>query len=108
MEVTGSSLYTQTLGFLTSAMPQLIRVYLLVFVLLSWGLSGCSVYMPLQPAAPVIREKGEAEVVGGAYLSGRLEASASYSPVKHVVVRAAGGCAQVVVISPISGIGNWR
>ncbi|GAB3305480.1 hypothetical protein GCM10027348_35110 [Hymenobacter tenuis] len=48
-------------------------------------------YAPLQPAAPIVRQKGEAEVVGSVYGNGRLEASASYSPIKHVVLRAAGG-----------------
>ncbi|UOQ79271.1 hypothetical protein [Hymenobacter sp. 5414T-23] len=47
--------------------------------------------MPLQPSAPLVRHKGEAEVVASTYINGRLEASASYSPVKQLVVRAAGG-----------------
>lgn len=54
-------------------------------------LTGCSVYAPLQPGAPLVHEKGEAEVVGSGYLSGRVEGSAAYSPARHVVVRAAGG-----------------
>ncbi|TGE07782.1 hypothetical protein [Hymenobacter fodinae] len=72
-------------------MQQPLRFYTGFFVLLSWLLASCSVYAPLQPGAPVIRQKGEAEVVASAYLNGRLEASASYSPVEHVIVRAAGG-----------------
>ncbi len=54
-------------------------------------LASCSVYAPLQPATPLLHAKGEAEVTASAYLSGRLEGSAAYSPLKHVVVRAAGG-----------------
>ncbi|MCA8832689.1 hypothetical protein [Hymenobacter pini] len=54
-------------------------------------LASCSVYAPLQPAAPTIQKRGEAEVVASGYLNGRLEASAAYSPLKYVVVRAAGG-----------------
>ncbi|SDX76572.1 hypothetical protein [Hymenobacter psychrophilus] len=52
---------------------------------------GCSVYEPLRPAAPLLRAKGEAEVAVGGYLSGRLEGSAAYSPLNHLVLRAAGG-----------------
>ncbi|GGG52260.1 hypothetical protein [Hymenobacter glacieicola] len=51
----------------------------------------CSVYAPLQPGAPLVHKQGEAEVAASAYLTGRLEASAAYSPAKHVIVRAAGG-----------------
>lgn len=54
-------------------------------------LSSCSVYAPLQSSAPLITQKGQAEVVASGYLSGRLEGSATYSPVKHLLVRAAGG-----------------
>ncbi|OWP63577.1 hypothetical protein CDA63_08325 [Hymenobacter amundsenii] len=45
----------------------------------------------MQPATPLLRAKGEAEVTASAYLSGRLEGSAAYSPLNHLVVRAAGG-----------------
>ncbi|MBW3127692.1 hypothetical protein [Hymenobacter profundi] len=39
----------------------------------------------------MLRDKGQAEVAGSAYLfSGRLEGSAAYSPMRHVIVRAAG------------------
>ncbi|GAB2790825.1 hypothetical protein HNQ93_003390 [Hymenobacter luteus] len=55
------------------------------------SLTGCSVYLPLQTSAPLLHDKGEAEVVGSAYLSGRLEGSVAYSPLQHVLVRAAGG-----------------
>jgi hypothetical protein len=72
-------------------MQQFLRLRLSLAVLLSYLLASCSVYAPLQPAAPLVRQKGEAEVVAGAYLNGRLEASASYSPLEQVVVRIAGG-----------------
>ncbi|MBC6606999.1 hypothetical protein H8B13_09230 [Hymenobacter sp. BT188] len=39
----------------------------------------------------MLRNKGESEVAASLYLSGRLEGSVAYSPVKHVLVRAAGG-----------------
>ena len=64
-------------------------------VILSAGatllVTSCSVYAPLQPAAPRIHKKGDAEVASSAYLSGRYEGSVAYSPAKHVLVRAAGG-----------------
>lgn len=55
------------------------------------GLISCSVYVPLQPSAPLLRNKGDSEVAASAYLAGRLEGSVAYSPAGHVVVRAAGG-----------------
>lgn len=54
-------------------------------------LAGCSVYAPLQPAAPLIGQKGQTEVAASAYINGRLEGSATYSPVNNVLVRVAGG-----------------
>ena len=63
---------------------------ILVVVLLT-SLTSCSVYAPLQPGAPLLRDKGQAEVAGNVYLSGRLEGSVAYSPAKQVLVRAAGG-----------------
>jgi len=70
-------------------LPTLLRVVSAAF-LLSLA-SSCSVYAPLQAGAPMLRDKGQAEIVGSAYLSGRLEGSAAYSPVRHLLVRAAGG-----------------
>lgn len=66
-----------------------LKIYLLLVV--AGSLASCSVYAPLQTSAPLVHDKGEAEVVGSAYLSGRLEGSVAYSPLKHVLVRAAGG-----------------
>jgi len=66
-------------------------VYGFLFISLLVGLGSCSVYAPLQPSAPMLRNKGEAEVGGSVYLSGRFEGSATYSPVRHVLVRTAGG-----------------
>ncbi|PJJ58775.1 hypothetical protein [Hymenobacter chitinivorans] len=55
------------------------------------ALSSCSVYAPMLPAAPQIRDKGQAEVQATSFLNGRWEAGATYSPLRHVLVRAAGG-----------------
>jgi len=63
--------------------------YLILFLLAST--TSCSVYAPLQPGAPTLRDKGQAEVAGSVYLSGRYEGAVAYSPVRHVLVRAAGG-----------------
>ncbi len=54
-------------------------------------LAGCSVYVPMLPAAPQLRDKGQAEVQANSYLNRRWEAGATYSPAKYVLVRAAGG-----------------
>ncbi|WP_382311958.1 hypothetical protein [Hymenobacter bucti] len=53
------------------------------------ALSGCSVYVPMQGAAPDIRAKGELEVSGGWSLTNRLDFGATYSPLPHLLVRAA-------------------
>ncbi|MBT9393415.1 hypothetical protein KLP40_09590 [Hymenobacter sp. NST-14] len=52
---------------------------------------GCSVYVPLLPAAPQLREKGQVEVQANSYFNRRWEAGATYSPAKYVLVRAAAG-----------------
>lgn len=52
-------------------------------------LSSCAVYMPIQCAAPQIKGKNEVELTGSTYVNGRYEAAASYSPVRHLLVRAA-------------------
>jgi hypothetical protein len=56
---------------------------------LSQLLAGCAVYMPIQCAAPQIKGKQEVELTGSTYLNGRYEAAAAYSPVRHLLVRAA-------------------
>ncbi|TGE25790.1 hypothetical protein E5K00_11545 [Hymenobacter aquaticus] len=55
------------------------------------GLGSCSVYAPMLPGAPQLRDKGQAEVQGTTFLNGRWEGAVTYSPVKHLLVRAAGG-----------------
>lgn len=52
--------------------------------------SSCSVYAPMLPVAPQIREKGQAEVQGTSFLNGRWEVGATYSPVRNLLVRATG------------------
>jgi hypothetical protein len=53
------------------------------------ALSSCSVYVPMQGAAPEIRAKGELEITGSWALSDRVDFGATYSPVSHLLVRAA-------------------
>jgi len=53
------------------------------------GTSGCSVYVPMQGAAPEIRAKGEVELTGSWSLTNRVDFGATYSPVPHLLVRAA-------------------
>ncbi|WP_310398064.1 hypothetical protein [Hymenobacter sp.] len=52
-------------------------------------LAGCVVYMPMQCAAPQITDKKQAEVTASTYLNGRFEIAGTYSPVPHLLVRAA-------------------
>ncbi|MDO7853578.1 hypothetical protein [Hymenobacter convexus] len=52
-------------------------------------LSSCVVYMPMQCAAPQITDKKQGEVTASSYLNGRFDIAANYSPVRHLLVRAA-------------------
>lgn len=52
-------------------------------------LGGCSVYTPMLGAAPEIRAKGELEATAAWSLSNRFDVGATYSPVPHLLVRAA-------------------
>ena len=54
-------------------------------------LTGCAVYMPMQCAAPQITDKHQAELTGNTYLNGRYEVAGTYSPGRHLLVRAAYG-----------------
>ncbi|HET9504720.1 MAG TPA: hypothetical protein VFO93_14350 [Hymenobacter sp.] len=52
-------------------------------------LGGCSVYTPMLGAAPDIKAKGELEATAAWSLTNRLDVGATYSPVRHLLVRAA-------------------
>ena len=52
-------------------------------------LSGCSVYTPMLGVAPEIRAKGQLEATAAWSLTNRLDVGATYSPVRHLLVRAA-------------------
>jgi len=65
----------------------MIRFLLLLMLL---GTTSCAVYMPMQGAAPDIRDQHQVEVRASTFLS-RWEASAAYSPLRHVLVRGAFG-----------------
>jgi hypothetical protein len=52
-------------------------------------LGGCSVYAPMLGAAPEIRAKGELEATAAWSLTNRFDVGATYSPVRHLLVRAA-------------------
>lgn len=51
--------------------------------------AGCAVYRPMQCAAPAIREQGQVELAGSCYFNTRLHGAINYSPVRHLLVRAA-------------------
>ena len=53
------------------------------------GLGSCAVYRPMQCAAPALYGKGQVELAGSCYFNKRLHGSVNYSPVRHVLVRAA-------------------
>lgn len=63
----------------------------LLLILAALGLGSCTVYAPMQCAAPNIRDRGEVEVAATLNANFRAEGAITYSPVKHVLVRAAGG-----------------
>ncbi|MDB5268290.1 MAG: hypothetical protein JWP58_1330 [Hymenobacter sp.] len=66
-------------------MPYFLRKQLAVCSLLL-GCFSCTVYTPMQPHAPLIRAKGEGEVVGQVQPSLRPEISAAYSPARKLLV----------------------
>lgn len=51
-------------------------------------LPGCVVYMPMQCAAPQITAKNQSEVTVSSYLNGRFDIAGTYSPLRHLLVRA--------------------
>ena len=59
------------------------------FFLAVASLSSCAVYRPMQCAAPAIYDKGQVELAGSAYFNSRLNGAINYSPVRHLLVRAA-------------------
>jgi len=65
---------------------------LLLFVaVVQLSISSCTVYTPLQPTLPSIRNAGELEVRASVQPTLRGDASIAYSPAKHFLVSAAGG-----------------
>lgn len=66
-----------------------LRRLLILCIGLNSVLTSCVVYMPMQCAAPQITDKKQAEITGSSYLNGRVELAATYSPVRHLLVRAA-------------------
>ena len=68
-----------------------IKQRVLTTLLLGLGLTGCAVYIPMQCAAPAVHDKGQVELSGNWYFNNRVEVGANYSPVRHLLVRAAGG-----------------
>jgi len=65
------------------------RILFFLGTALSQLVVGCAVYMPIQCAAPQIKDQKETELSGSTYLNGRYEAGVAYSPVRHLLVRAA-------------------
>ena len=65
---------------------QLLPFLSACFILL---LPSCVVYMPMQCAAPQITGKKQGEATLSTYLNGRAEIAGTYSPVPHLLVRAA-------------------
>ena len=52
--------------------------------------TGCTVYAPMQPVMPLVRQRGQAEAVASTQVTGRVEATGAYSPVRRVVLTAGG------------------
>lgn len=65
------------------------RLLIVVSAGLSLLLPSCVVYMPMQCAAPQITDKQQGEATISTYLNGRADIAATYSPVRHLLVRAA-------------------
>lgn len=65
------------------------QLLILPGLFLSMLLTGCVVYQPMQCAAPQISAPRQAEMTGSTYLNGRVEVAGAYSPLPHLLVRAA-------------------
>ncbi len=65
------------------------RLLLVLSYALGMLLPSCVVYMPMQCAAPQITDKNQVEITGSTFLNGRFDIASTYSPVKHLLVRAA-------------------
>ena len=68
-------------------MPQ--RLFIFLSTCFSLCLTSCVVYMPMQCAAPQIADKKQSEFTLSTYLNGRADVAGTYSPVRHLLVRAA-------------------
>ena len=79
---------TPVLRGLTKLLP--MKYYYLTLLLGALGLTNCTVYTPLQPVLPTIRQAGQLEMRASLQPTLRGEASVAYSLIKYVVVTAAG------------------
>ncbi|WP_223651049.1 hypothetical protein [Hymenobacter psoromatis] len=52
--------------------------------------TGCTVYAPMQPLMPLVRQRGQLEAGASTQFTGRVEATGAYSPVRRVVLTAGG------------------
>ena len=52
--------------------------------------AGCTVYAPMQPVLPLVRQRGRVEAGASAQFTGRAEATVAYSPARRVVLTAGG------------------
>jgi hypothetical protein len=51
--------------------------------------TSCTVYAPMQPLMPLVSQRGQLEVGANSQFTGRLEATAAYSPLRRVVLTGA-------------------
>ena len=65
------------------------RLIIFLSTCLGLLLNSCVVYMPMQCAAPQITDKKQGEVTLSTYLNGRADIAGTYSPLPHLLVRAA-------------------
>ena len=70
----------------------------LKWAVLGAGLTGCTVYAPMQPTVSTVREAGQVEISGSSQLNGRLEGGVVLSPVAHVLLAGAGSYRPAVYI----------
>ena len=53
-------------------------------------LTSCTVYAPMQPTVSTITQAGQLELTGSAQFNGRMEGTAVYSPLPHVLLAGGG------------------
>lgn len=70
--------------------------------------TACSVYTPLRAPAPLIDGPQQVELSGGVSTPGYVQGTITYSPLRHVLLRAAGGNGSSETQDSVTRATPWR